>query len=280
MRQSRARPRPARRRRSRGAPRGGFPSSAGRSTGRCRGRAARWALWKHVQPEVEEARRNRRAVDHQMPLDQMPAAWPNDERRGLVAQAVALRRPGCEGNRPAHGVAEILLALDDVLPGRRARVFEVRHEDTRARVQRVDHHLAVDRTGDLDAAVEQVGRRRCDLPSRPHGSSVSRRESRSARRAASSAQQLVAPRPELALQEGDEGERVGRKDVRIARGQDGDVVHGGLAQRPSTGSPTILAGTPRTLTFAGTSLVTTAPAPQRLSAPIEVRSTTTAPRAT
>ena len=48
--------------------------------------------------------------------------------------------------------------VDEVVPGRRGRVLEVRHEDVRARVERVDDHLAVDRPGDLDAAIEEVGR--------------------------------------------------------------------------------------------------------------------------
>ncbi len=44
------------------------------------------------------------------------------------------------------------------------RVLEVRHEHPGARVERVDHHLAVDRARDLDAAVgDLVGERR-DAP--------------------------------------------------------------------------------------------------------------------
>ncbi len=51
-----------------------------------------------------------------------------------------------------------------VVPGRRVRVLEVRHEDAGAGVERVDDHLALDRAGDLDAPVLQVGRDRGDLP--------------------------------------------------------------------------------------------------------------------
>src|SRR5262249_19982398 len=47
---------------------------------------------------------------------------------------------------------------------RRVRVLEVGHEDPRAGVERVDHHLAVDRPGDLAAAVDEVGRRGRDAP--------------------------------------------------------------------------------------------------------------------
>ncbi len=72
--------------------------------------------------------------------------------------------PRVERDRPPHCVEDVPLPLDDVRPRRRAGVLEVRHEDLRARVERVDHHLAVDRPGDLDPAVLEVGRRRPDAP--------------------------------------------------------------------------------------------------------------------
>ena len=52
------------------------------------------------------------------------------------------------------------------MPGGRIRVFEVRHEHAGAGVQRIDDHLAVDRAGDLHAAVEQVLRDGRDRPFR------------------------------------------------------------------------------------------------------------------
>jgi hypothetical protein len=56
------------------------------------------------------------------------------------------------------------LSLDVVRPCRRVRVLEIGHEHLRARVERVDDHLAIDRAGDLDAAVLQVRRNRSDAP--------------------------------------------------------------------------------------------------------------------
>ena len=55
-------------------------------------------------------------------------------------------------------VAQIELAFEIVLPGGRIGVFEIRHENVGAGVQRVDDHLAVDGARDLDAAVEQIVR--------------------------------------------------------------------------------------------------------------------------
>ncbi len=113
--------------------------------------------------EVEEAAGDRFAVDEMMPLRKMPAAGPDQERCDLVVQPVALLC-GVERELAAQGVADVEMPLHDVLPGRRVRVLEIRHEAARAGVERVDHHLAVDRPGDLAAAVLQVGRCRRDAP--------------------------------------------------------------------------------------------------------------------
>ena len=63
-----------------------------------------------------------------------------------------------------HRVHAVGLAADDVGPGRRERVLEVRHEDPRARVERVDHHLALGRAGDLHPAVGEIRRGGRDGP--------------------------------------------------------------------------------------------------------------------
>ena len=111
-------------------------------------------------------------------------AWPRRAcrrpRRGAPAGASRAggrgarrpRRSASSSSRPCsseivRSIAsrEVLLAADDVLPRRRVRVLEVGHEDPRARVERVDDHLAVARgAGDLDAAVLEIGRNGRDAP--------------------------------------------------------------------------------------------------------------------
>ncbi len=59
---------------------------------------------RHVQAEVEERRRDRLAVDERVPLGQVPAARPDQERRDLVVQPVRLVRR-LERDLAAHGVA-------------------------------------------------------------------------------------------------------------------------------------------------------------------------------
>ena len=63
-----------------------------------------------------------------------------------------------------HRVEQVQLAIDDVPPGGRVRVLEIRHEHLGSRVQGIDHHLPVGWPGNLDPAIAQVRRERSDLP--------------------------------------------------------------------------------------------------------------------
>ena len=95
-----------------------------------------------------------------MPLLQMPAPRAHEQHRGIAPERVLLLA-GVERDRPLERVGQVPLPVDAVRPGRRVRVLEVGHEHPRARVERVDHHLPVDRPRDLDAPVgDLLGRRR------------------------------------------------------------------------------------------------------------------------
>ena len=153
------------RRRSTGAPRDGSRSSAGRSRGRCRAQANSLALWKKNRPKSNSAPDIGSPSTSTCFSEQMPAARAHEQHRGLVVQRVM--PPGCrivEGDRAAHRVAQVDLAFDQVVPGRRGGVLEVGHEDIGAAVERVDHHLAVGRAGDLDPAIVEVARDRRHPP--------------------------------------------------------------------------------------------------------------------
>ena len=122
-----------------------------------------------------------RAVDQDVLLGQVPAARAHEQRRGLLAAArSALPSGGREVDAAANRVAQVDVALDVVVPLRRVRVLEVGHEDAGARVERVDDHLAVDRAGDLDAAIGDVGGQRRRRSSRPRVSHASRAGNREA----------------------------------------------------------------------------------------------------
>ena len=118
-----------------------------------------------VEAEVEQRARHFLAVDRRLALGQVPAARAHHQHRRVALEGIGLaaRRVG-EVDLPGPAVLEVGLALDHVGEHRRGGVLEVGHEDLRARVQRIDDHLAVDRAGDLDPAVEKVGRDRRDLP--------------------------------------------------------------------------------------------------------------------
>ncbi len=120
---------------------------------------------KEEQREIEERAGHRVAVDEHVLFREMPAARAHEQHGGLVVQRIMPARLGIvEGDRPAHRVVEVRLALDHVLPGRRVRILEIGHEDAGAAIERVDHHLSVGRAGDLGAAVLDVPRDRCNPP--------------------------------------------------------------------------------------------------------------------
>ena len=159
-----------------------------------------------------------------MPLFQVPAARAHEEHRDLLVQLVLLSRGRIGiGNRAPDGIAQIDLAVDQVVPRRRVGVLEIGHENLRAGVQRVDDHLAVHGPGNLHAAVENVGGQR-------------RHASTSASRICfcfgekvgllagiepllpllARVEQRFAPLVERALQVDDKGDRLRRQDLGIA----------------------------------------------------------------
>ncbi len=174
-----------------------------------------------VEREVEDAARNRRAVDPHVFFRQMPAARPHEQHRRLLVKLVGLAFRRREVDPAPDRVAQVDVALDIVVPPGRVGVLEVGHEDAGARIERVDDHLAVDRPGDLDAAVDDVGRHRRARPvafaDRVRlGEEVGQLAGielglplRAAR------EQLHAPVAERALQFGGEGDGLGGQDLRV-----------------------------------------------------------------
>ena len=169
-----------------------------------------------IEAEIEQAAGDRLAVDDQMVLRQMPAARAHQEDGRLGGELVflAAHRVG-EVDLVGPAVLEVDLALDLVGPGRRVGVLEIRHEDLGAGIQRIDHHLAVGRPGDLDPPVQQVGGDRRDFPVavahmlRSRAGNPAGRRHRGgpgARRGGSRGAE--ARRVELAVQAGEEGQRL------------------------------------------------------------------------
>ena len=115
------------------------------------------------QPEVEQRPRYGLAVDVHVLLIEVPAARARNQHRGPVLQAVSLAAL-LEADGAPHCVAQVDLPIHHVVPGRAVCILEVRHEGGGARIQRIDHHLAVGGAGELDAAVEQVLRLRRYTP--------------------------------------------------------------------------------------------------------------------
>ena len=121
---------------------------------------------------------------------------------------------------------------------RRVGVLEIRHEDAGAGVERVDDHLAIHGTGDLDAPVDDVGLHGRARPVGVADRLRFRQEFRKpagvelglARRAAR--EELGATAAEGALQTGREGDRLRREDLRVIGGDPaGDLDAGAKSRR-------------------------------------------------
>src|SRR5207237_3898623 len=153
----------------------------------------------------------------------MPTPRPNHERRNRGIQPVMLlaRR---EFDVAGHRVAQIDLAVDRTRPGRRMRVLEVRHVDLRAGIERVDHHLTIDGTRDLDPTIEQVARNGSHAPvgfAHVGGTREERREGAGVEvtlAVGTTAQQRTPALFELPGQAGDELQRRGGEDFGVGRG--------------------------------------------------------------
>ena len=153
-----ARGHPARtgRRRSTASPRDGSPAWAGRSRDRCRVPPPSGRSW----PCRSRSRRGlptpvSRRPRHGFSVRCHPRGRTSNVA-SVVAEPVALLG-GVERQGAVPGVDQVDLALDHVLPGRSERVLEIGHEDLGPRVERVDHHLALHRAGDLHPPVGEVG---------------------------------------------------------------------------------------------------------------------------
>ena len=120
-----------------------------------------------IESEVEQAGRDRLPVDENVGLREVPAPRSHHQGRGLVIQRVVAALGSRESQAAPHRVLEVQLAFDHVRPRRAEGVLEVGHEHAGSRIERVDHHLPLDRTGDLHPPIEQVGGGSDDDPGRP-----------------------------------------------------------------------------------------------------------------
>ena len=154
--------------------------------------AAAAVVVEEVEAEVEQARRDRCAVESR--------ASPPGASRAAARAAWRSARSADTASRPVSKViVRWIASVRLIWPSMKfCQVGEFASSKSamktaRAGVERVDHHLPVDRTGDLDAPVLQLVRHRSDAPvaladvrrlGRKSGSSPPRRRSVRAARAA------------------------------------------------------------------------------------------------
>src|SRR6266700_5108401 len=93
-----------------------------------------------------------------MLLVQVPATRTNEQNGGLLVEFVLLTIGIAKRDGAANGIAYIDLALNGGIPGGGVGIFKVAHKHLRGRIERVDHHLAIHRSSDLDATILQIRR--------------------------------------------------------------------------------------------------------------------------
>jgi hypothetical protein len=190
-----------------------------------------------VEREIEDGPGDGLSVDQHVLFGEMPAARPHEQHRGLVVEAVRLAFRGRVVDPAADRIAQIELSLQMVVPLRRVGVLEVGHEHIGARVECVDDHLAIHRTGDLDAAVDNVGRDRRACPIgfadrarlRQEVGQRARIELRLA--SGASSEQLRATPAECPLQLGSQRHRLGGQNFGVFRRDAADHVDAGAIRK-------------------------------------------------
>lgn len=109
---------------------------------------------KEEESEVEDGSRHGGTVDEHSRLVEMPSSRSNDEDRRVRVELVRfssrLERDGL-----SDGVFQVDLTVEKVVPGRSIRVFEVGHESLGSRVESIDDHLPVRRSGNLNPSILQ-----------------------------------------------------------------------------------------------------------------------------
>src|SRR5438874_8087039 len=94
----------------------------------------------------------------------MPTARTDQQHRNIFLQLVTLSFRAGKTDRPPDRIPQIDLALNHIRPRRRIRVFEIGHENLCAGIERINHHLAIARSGNLDPPIAQIRWNRCAGP--------------------------------------------------------------------------------------------------------------------
>ena len=152
-------------RRSRGAPRGGSRSSAGRNTGRSPGASVRRGCGRRYRPKSTNARRDLLAVDENVLLVKVPAARPHYQRRYGRGSTGTACRPGSTNSMRRAAASRRLICPCTTLS--QVGVIESSQSAMNTFAPELSALMIILRSvgpGDLDAAVLQVGGDRRNMP--------------------------------------------------------------------------------------------------------------------
>jgi hypothetical protein len=94
----------------------------------------------------------------------MQTAHAADQQRRVRLELINLAGFIGVADGAVNRIAQVNLPINDFAPFGRQRVFEIRHKDFYIRIERIDDHLALYRTGNFYPPILQIVRNAADRP--------------------------------------------------------------------------------------------------------------------
>ena len=117
-----------------------------------------------VQSKIKQRTGNGFALPGDMLFRQMQTPNAANQHGRVWPELINLARLIGVADRAINGITQVNLPLDDFLPVRSQRIFEIRHEYFYIGIERVNDHFAFNRASDFNTAVLQISRDITDFP--------------------------------------------------------------------------------------------------------------------
>mmetsp|Transcript_17165 Transcript_17165/g.41779 ORF Transcript_17165/g.41779 Transcript_17165/m.41779 type:complete len:234 (+) Transcript_17165:3508-4209(+) len=124
-------------------------------------------IMEQIESKVKDGTGCKFSVNSDMCFVQVPSSRSDKQYCCLLTQRIVFPSTGTGvGNTSFHGISQVELAFNQILPGWRCGIFKVGHVNTCSRVESIDYHLSVDRTSDFHSSILNIGWDRGTFPTR------------------------------------------------------------------------------------------------------------------
>ena len=117
-------------------------------------RQQRFVVVEEIEGKVEQAARDRFATPGDVFFRQVQTTNATYQQSRIRFELINFTRFVGVANGAIDRIAQVDLPVDNFAPLRSQRIFKISHKDFDVRVQRVDDHLALNRSGNLYAAIQ------------------------------------------------------------------------------------------------------------------------------